>query len=111
MNEFVEPEKITIVSGPAPYFHLENNAVIYSVFDGLRNFYIQKCTVRTMDGEKLMNRCRGAWWNGNEIYFEYHDAVGVITQDLIVAAKTEGETHEQLLMLWLRIGGKTEYQQ
>ncbi len=109
MTKFEEPEKITIIAGPTPYFHLENNAVILSVLECPKYFYIQKCTVRTLDGERLIRRCRDAWRTGKEIYLEYQDAIGQITHETIVAAKTTGELHEQILILWLRIGGITEY--
>lgn len=109
MNKFVEPEKITIVSGPAPFFRFENNSVFYSIFDTPTDFYMQQCTLRTMDGNSLVSRCRNAWGDGKEIYLEYSDIFGMVTHELIVAAKTTGQKGEELLILWLRVGGKTVY--
>ena len=62
-----------------------------------------------MDGNSLISRCRNAWEDGKEIYLEYSDIFGMVTHELIVAAKTTGEKGEELLILWLRVGGKTVY--
>ncbi|MBI4315482.1 MAG: hypothetical protein HY679_06060 [Chloroflexi bacterium] len=98
-----EPEKITIVEGPAPAFESTVEPWLYALAEGPHLKRIVRCLLRTLNGTALLERCTNAWEEGREVFLDYRDNSGLRQQALIVAARS-GELDEgQVLQLWVRL--------
>ncbi len=102
MNESLDPELITIVEGPTPEFHIDAAPWALSVLEGQAGYLIAACQVRSLNGEKLMERCRRAWEENRGIRLDYRQLDGLRRQVDIVSARLDKVEGTDVLNLWVR---------
>jgi hypothetical protein len=101
--------KITIIEGPTPNFDsVETDFIIgingwtAGLTEGPYLYDTARTTVRTMNGEALIERCNKAWAHQITMYLEYRDIIGLKIEVPIVAARTIDSEEGDLLVLWVR---------
>jgi hypothetical protein len=101
--------KITIIEGPTPNFDsVETDFIIgingwtAGLTEGPYLYDTARTTVRTMNGEALIERCNKAWAHQITMYLEYRDIIGLKKEVPIVAARTIDSEEGDLLVLWVR---------
>ena len=107
--------KITIIEGPTPNFDSVEADFIMGVngwtaglSEGPYLYDTARTTLRTFNGEALLERCHNAWENKSTMYLEYRDPIGLKKEVPIVAARTVDSTDGDLLILWVRIDPEIE---
>jgi hypothetical protein len=103
-----EPEKITIIEGPAPAFENSIEPWVFALAEGPLLKRVVRCVLRTFNGPGLVERCQNAWRDNREIYLDYRDPSGLRSQALIIAARCDAIDEGQLLQLWLRLDSMLE---
>ena len=99
----IEPAKITIVEGPPPRFELVSDPWVLAMSEGPALPCTGRCIVRTINGSELVERCQGAWRQGQEAYLEYRTVEGLEEEALILAALSDESEEGEILHLWLRL--------
>jgi hypothetical protein len=102
MTESLDPELITIVEGPTPEFHIDAAPWALSVLEGHAGYLIAACQVRSLNGEKLMERCRKAWEGRRGIRLDFRQLDGLRRQVDIVSARLDKVDGTDVLNLWVR---------
>jgi hypothetical protein len=101
--------KITIIEGPTPSFDSVETDFIMGVngwtaglSEGPYLYDTARTTLRTFNGEALLERCHKAWAHKSTMFLEYRDPIGMKKEVPIVAARTVGAEDGDLLILWVR---------
>jgi len=101
--------KITIIEGPTPSFDSVETDFIMGIngwtaglSEGPYLYDTARTTLRTFNGEALLNRCHTAWAHKLTMYLEYRDPIGMKKEVPIVAARTVDSEGGDLLILWVR---------
>jgi hypothetical protein len=101
--------KITIIEGPTPNFDSVETDFIMGIngwtaglSEGPYLYDTARTTLRTFNGEALINRCHKAWANQLTMYLEYRDPIGLKKEVPIVAARAVDAETGNLLILWVR---------
>jgi hypothetical protein len=100
MNQ--EPEFITIVEGPEPEFQDHNDIWVLSVLEGADYIGLERCRLRTFNGNALVKRCQDAWSEGRPVILDFPNRLGLRRQVEIAAARAETVDEGDLLHLWVR---------
>ena len=98
----IEPEFITIVEGPEPEFAEHNDGWVLSILEGAHYIGLERCRVRTFNGQALVERCRNAWAERRPVMLDFPNRLGLRRQAEIAAARTENIEEGDLLHLWVR---------
>ena len=101
--------KITIIEGPTPNFDSVETDFIMGIngwtaglSEGPYLFDTARTTLRTINGEALLERCHQAWSQNVTMYLEYRDPIGMKREVPIVAARSVDSKDGDLLVLWVR---------
>jgi len=101
--------KITIIEGPTPNFDsVETDFIIgingwtAGLSEGPYLYDTARTTLRTFNGEALLQRCHRAWAQKLTMYLEYRDPIGMKKEVPIVAARAVDADEGDLLVLWVR---------
>ena len=101
--------KITIIEGPTPNFDSVDTDYIMGINgwtaglnEGPFLYDTARTTLRTFNGEALLDRCHNAWEHKTTMYLEYRDPIGMKREVPIVAARTVDSDQGDLLILWVR---------
>jgi len=101
--------KITIIEGPTPNFDSVETDFIMGIngwtaglSEGPYLFDTARTTLRTFNGEALLERCHQAWEQNVTMYLEYRDPIGMKKEVPIVAARSVDSKDGDLLVLWIR---------
>lgn len=101
--------KITIIEGPTPSFDSVETDFIMGIngwtaglSEGPFLYDTARTTLRTFNGEALINRCHNAWAHKLTMYLEYRDPIGMKKEIPIVAARAVDAENGNLLILWVR---------
>ncbi|MEA4813027.1 MAG: hypothetical protein VB108_10740 [Anaerolineaceae bacterium] len=108
--------KITIIEGPTPLFQTSTQGHDYSaqhawaesVLEGPFLYHIGFTTVRTFNNQALVERCQRNWAEGNPMYLEYRDRIGLRAEVPILAAQASEAEEGQVLLLWVRLKAEDE---
>ena len=105
MNEYYEDntpvEFITIVEGPTPDFTPSSAEWPWSLQEGPGSSVCAVCTLRTLDSESLVERCRNAWKESRSVRLDYPDGEGGRQEADIVAVRVETVEEGDVLYLWV----------
>lgn len=101
--------KITIIEGPTPNFDSVETDFIMGVngwtaglSEGPYLYDTAITTLRTFNGEALLERCHKAWAHKATMFLEYRDPIGMKKEVPIVAARAVDGDGGDLLVLWVR---------
>ena len=101
--------KITIIEGPTPNFDsVETDFVIgingwtAGLSEGPYLYDTARTTLRTFNGQALLERCHKAWAHNATMFLEYRDPIGMKKEVPIVAARSINAEDGELLVLWIR---------
>lgn len=101
--------KITIIEGPTPSFDSVESDFLMGIngwtaglSEGPYLYDTARTTLRTFNGEALIERCHKAWTNKTTMFLEYRDPVGLKKEVPIIAARTVDTDDGDLLILWVR---------
>jgi hypothetical protein len=101
--------KITIIEGPTPNFDSVETDFIIGVNgwtaglnEGPYLFNTARTTLRTFNGEALIERCHKAWAQKVTMFLEYRDPIGLKKEVPIVAARAIDSEKGDMLVLWVR---------
>lgn len=101
--------KITIIEGPTPNFDSVDTDFIMGIngwtaglSEGPYLYDTARTTLRTFNGEALLERCHTAWAHKVTMYLEYRDQIGMKKEVPIVAARSVDSENGDLLILWVR---------
>jgi len=101
--------KITIIEGPTPNFDSIETDFIMGIngwtaglSEGPYLYDTARTTLRTLNGEALLERCHKAWACQATMYLEYRDPIGLTKEVPIVAARAIDADEGDLLVLWVR---------
>ncbi len=95
-------DKITIIEGPAPTFEATSDLWVQGLAESSLQSEIVTTRLRTFDGQDLVERCRRAWRNQQNIQLEYRTLEGFPDEVPIVAARSLTTEEGDLLILWVR---------
>ena len=99
----IEPEYITIVEGPTPQFRPVQEPLFHSILEGPDDADIALCEMRTLNGDDIVERCRGAWHDGRPVLLDYPDDMRLRQQVQVVSMRlVEWEDRGNVLRLWVR---------
>ncbi len=98
-----DPEKITIIEGPAPAFEITLETWLPGMAEGLSVPKLAMCRVRTFNGAALVERCHRAWRENRSAHLEYRAGDGTTRQAHILAARNVEVDQGDLLILWVRL--------
>jgi len=106
--------RITIIEGPTPNFEsvetdfiLGINGWTAGLSEGPYLYDTARTTLRTFNGQALLERCHKAWTKKMTMYLEYRDPIGLKKEVPIVAARAVDSENGDMLVLWVR----QEYQE
>jgi len=101
--------KITIIEGPTPSFDSVESDFLMGIngwtaglSEGPYLYDTARTTLRTFNGEALIERCHKAWTNKTTMFLEYRDSIGLKKEVPIIAARTVDTDDGDLLILWVR---------
>ena len=101
--------KITIIEGPTPNFDSVETDIIMGMngwtaglSEGPYLYDTARTTLRTFNGDALLERCHKAWANKTTMFLEYRDPIGLTREVPIVAAQAVDSANGDLLVLWVR---------
>ena len=101
--------RITIIEGPTPNFESVETDFILGVNGwtaGLNEspylYDTARTTLRTFNGQALLERCHKAWAKNLTMYLEYRDTIGLKKEVPIVAARAIDSENGDMLVLWVR---------
>ncbi|NLW72497.1 MAG: hypothetical protein GXY37_06410 [Chloroflexi bacterium] len=102
--------KITIIEGPTPVFEPiypssgldQSRAWTAGILEGPFLYDMAFTTLRTFNGQLLLNRCQNAWEAKQTMFLVYKDRVGLTKQTPIVAARAMTTEEGEVLLLWVR---------
>lgn len=101
--------KITIIEGPTPSFDSVESDFLMGIngwtaglSEGPYLYDTARTTLRTFNGEALIERCHKAWTNKTTMFLEYRDPIGLKKEVPIIAARTVDTDDGDLLILWVR---------
>ena len=101
--------KITIIEGPTPNFDSVETDIIMGMngwtaglSEGPYLYDTARTTLRTFNGDALLERCHKAWANKATMFLEYRDPIGLTREVPIVAAQAVDSADGNLLVLWVR---------
>lgn len=94
-------EFITIVEGPTPEFTPSDAEWPWGLQEGPGNCVCAVCTLRTFDGEALVERCQTAWEEDRPVHLDYPDGEGGRQEADIVAVRMETSDEGDVLHLWV----------
>jgi len=104
----VEPEFITIVEGAEPDFLPHNQDWALSVLEGSNFIDLERCRLRTFNGQALVTRCQNAWAEGRPVLLDYPNRMGLRRKVQIIAARADQADEGPLLHLWVRAPDESE---
>ena len=107
---FAMNNKITIIEGPTPEFQVVTGQSalegslnwVGSVMEGPFLCNTAFTNLRTLDSQKLLDRCLDTWAAKQTMYLEYRDRIGLRQEDPIVAARAISVEEGDMLLLWVR---------
>ncbi len=101
--------KITIIEGPTPNFDSVDTDFVMGIngwtaglTEGPFLYDTARTTLRTFNGNALVERCHKAWANKVTMFLEYRDPIGIKKEVPIVAARAVDSENGDLLVLWVR---------
>jgi len=101
--------KITIIEGPTPNFNSVDTDFIMGIngwtaglTEGPYLYDTARTTLRTFNGNALVERCHKAWASKMTMFLEYRDPIGMKKEVPIVAARAVDSENGNLLVLWVR---------
>ncbi len=101
--------RITIIEGPTPNFEsvetdfiLGINGWTAGLSEGPYLYDTARTTLRTFNGQALLERCHEAWAKNLTMYLEYRDPIGLKKEVPIVAARAIDSESGDMLVLWVR---------
>lgn len=102
--------KITIIEGPTPNFEPvqqahgidQTHTWAFGILEGPYLYDIAVTTVRTFNGQSLLNRCQNAWDEKQTMFLVYKDRIGLKQQTPILAARVVEAEEGETLLLWVR---------
>jgi hypothetical protein len=101
--------KITIIEGPTPNFDSVETDFIMGIngwtaglSEGPYLYDTARTTLRTFDGQALIERCHKAWAKNVTMFLEYRDPIGMKKEVPIVAARAIDSDKGDMLILWVR---------
>ena len=101
--------RITIIEGPTPNFESVETDFILGVNgwtaglnEGPYLYDTARTTLRTFNGQALLERCHKAWAKNLTMYLEYRDTIGIKKEVPIVAARAIDSENGDMLVLWVR---------
>jgi len=101
--------RITIIEGPTPNFESVETDFILGVNgwtaglnEGPYLYDTARTTLRTFNGQALLERCHKAWAKNLTMYLEYRDTIGLKKEVPIVAARAIDSENGDMLVLWVR---------
>ena len=101
--------RITIIEGPTPNFESVETDFILGVNgwtaglnEGPYLYDTARTTLRTFNGQALLERCHKAWTKNIPMYLEYRDPIGLKKEVPIVAARAIDSENGDMLVLWVR---------
>lgn len=101
--------KITIIEGPTPNFDsvetdfiMGMNGWTAGLTEGPFLYDTARTTLRTFNGEALIERCHKAWSQKATMFLEYRDPIGMKKEVPIIAARSVASEDGNLLVLWVR---------
>ncbi|MGB4595412.1 MAG: hypothetical protein WBI14_05855 [Anaerolineaceae bacterium] len=102
--------KITIIEGPTPIFEPVNPAGgsdqtrvwATGILEGPYLYDMAFTSLRTFNGQALVNRCQNTWEEKQTMFLVYKDRIGLRQQTPIVAARSVKVEEGEMLMLWVR---------
>jgi len=98
-----EPEKITIIEGPAPIFEPSLETWLPGMAEGPYMPPLAMCRVRTFNGPALVERCHRAWRENRPVSLEYRSPDGLDREAQILGARNVELDEGHLLLLWVRL--------
>ncbi len=111
MSEEIDRDQIayiTIVEGPPPRFKRVSQPWTASLAEGPMQTIIATCSMRTLNGPGLVERCRRAWAAGRPARLDYpvrsasYAPASARAEIEIVAARWHEVREGQILTLWVR---------
>lgn len=101
--------RITIIEGPTPNFEsvetdfvLGVNGWTAGLNEGPYLYDTARTTLRTFNGQALLERCHKAWASNLTMFLEYRDPIGLKKEVPIVAARAIDSENGDMLVLWVR---------
>ena len=98
-----DPEKITIIEGPAPTFEFTLETWLPGMVESPSMPRLAMCRVRTSNGPALVERCHRAWHETRPAYLEYRAGDGTTREAQLLAARNVEVDEGDLLILWVRL--------
>ncbi len=99
---WMEPEWITVVEGPTPQFQPARKIWAFSICEGPIIQPVAVCQIRTLNGEKMLERCRRAWEEGRPVQLDFPAPSGGRHWADVIAARVERWLEGDVLVLWVR---------
>lgn len=101
--------KITIIEGPTPNFDSVETDFIMGIngwtaglSEGPYLYDTARTTLRTFNGQALIERCHKTWAQNATMFLEYRDTIGMKKEVPIVAARAVDSDKGDMLILWVR---------
>jgi len=102
--------KITIIEGPTPIFEPvrpnigfdQTHTWTSGILEGPFLYDMAFTTLRTFNGESLLDRCQNTWDQKQTMFLVYKDRIGLKQQTPIVAARVVKADEGEMLLLWVR---------
>ncbi len=101
--------RITIIEGPTPNFDSVDTDIVMGIngwtaglSEGPYLYDTARTTLRTFNGEALVERCHKAWAQKTTMFLEYRDPIGMKKEVPIVAARAIDSDGGNILILWVR---------
>mgnify|MGYP000871068303 FL=1 len=108
-------DKITIIEGPTPTFEAIHEhpltgmqAWTGGILETPFLYDLAKTTLRTFNGQALLERCHRTWQEKSIMYLEYRDRIGLTKQTPILAAQSVQVDEGDMLILWVRQDAQEE---
>lgn len=100
--------KIAIIEGPTPTFEPVSANWAESICENTEPGSIMMTTLRTMNGDGLLELCHHTWSQSDTMYLHYRNTLGLEERVPIVAAEKNDTPEGQKLVLWVLMpeGGK-----
>jgi hypothetical protein len=99
----IEPELITIIEGPTPEFRMTPQDWVQSVHEGPDDRMVAITSLRTGNGEGIIERCRNAWQEGRSVKLDFPDQLRMRQQVDVISARLQQLEEGPMLQLWVSL--------